>query len=116
MWHGACASDARSDDQNGVLQVRGTPWRTTPGGNSNEECDSTFDLRGRHPASVTLIEVREAYLHCAKALMRSRLWDPEAQIDRSTLPSMGQMLKDQIGLSEPAETQAEMVEKYEADL
>ena len=84
---------------------------------SNESalCQS-FDLRGRHPATVTLISVREAYLHCAKALMRSRLWDPEAQIDRKSLPSLGQILKDQIGLSGPAESQAEMVARYEQDL
>ena len=76
----------------------------------------SFDLRGRHPTSVAIISVREAYLHCAKALMRSRLWDPEAKVDRAALPSMGQMLKDQIGLSEPAESQAEMLERYQADL
>lgn len=76
----------------------------------------SFDLRGRHPATVMLITVREAYLHCAKALMRSELWNPEAQIDRSTLPSMGQILKEQIGLSEAAETQEEMVARYREDL
>jgi uncharacterized protein len=70
---------------------------------------------GRPPRSVLTIEVREAFLHCAKALMRSRLWDPTARIDRSTLPSMGQMIRDQTGLG-PAETQEEMLRRYRETL
>jgi len=74
-----------------------------------------FVIAGKHPKTVLRVAVREAYLHCAKALMRSRLWDPAVQIDRSTLPSMGEMMRDQIGLA-TAETQAEMLERYRATL
>lgn len=74
-----------------------------------------FAADGRAPKTVLRIEVREAYLHCAKAFMRSRLWDPAAQVDRSSLPSMGQMLKDQLNL-EHGESQAEMIERYRATL
>ena len=70
-----------------------------------------FAVDGKVPKTVVRITVREAYLHCAKALMRSRLWDPAARIDRSTLPSMGEMLKEQLGLA-VGETQAEMLERY----
>lgn len=48
-----------------------------------------FAVDGRLPKTVVRIAVREAYLHCAKAFMRSRLWDPAAQVPRSDLPSMG---------------------------
>jgi len=61
---------------------------------------------------VTRVTVREAYLHCAKAFMRSRLWDTSSHISRTELPTMGQMLKDQIGDGGRAETQEEMVERY----
>jgi uncharacterized protein len=71
-----------------------------------------FSAEGRLPATVLVIVVTEVYLHCAKALMRSRLWDEEAKVDRSTLPTMGEMLRDQIGETGPVETQAEMVERY----
>ncbi|TCT02582.1 pyridoxamine 5'-phosphate oxidase family protein [Aquabacter spiritensis] len=71
-----------------------------------------FAVAGKPPASVLRIRVEEAYLHCAKALMRARLWDPEARIARSALPTMGQMLKDQIGGAEPAEDQEEMLRRY----
>ncbi len=70
---------------------------------------------GKTPRSVLRIAVREAYLHCAKALMRSRLWDADAQVDRSVLPSMGEMILDQTSVG-PAETQAQMVERYNATL
>lgn len=70
---------------------------------------------GKTPRSVLRIAVREAYLHCAKALMRSRLWEAGAQVDRGVLPSMGEMILDQTSVG-PAETQAQMVERYNATL
>jgi PPOX class probable FMN-dependent enzyme len=58
---------------------------------------------GRRPISALVVTVEEVYLHCAKAFMRSRLWDPESRIDRTTMPTLGAMLKDQIALAESAE-------------
>ena len=55
-------------------------------------------------------------MHCAKALMRSNLWSPEAQVDRSVLPTMGQIIKDHAQLDTPVETQEEMLKRYEIDL
>ena len=60
---------------------------------------------GKLPRAVVEISVREAYLHCPKALMRSKLWSPEAQIKRSELPSLGQMIRDQTGLGEATPTE-----------
>lgn len=74
-----------------------------------------FAVDGRLPKTVIRVSVREAYLHCAKALMRSRLWDPAAHVDRASLPSMGEMLKEQLGLA-TGETQDEMLERYRATL
>ena len=70
----------------------------------------------RRPPLVIAVEVKEAYLHCAKALMRSKLWDASAQQERSVLPSMGQMLKDQIGLEGEPESDAAMRARYVKDL
>jgi hypothetical protein len=70
----------------------------------------------RAPKVVVRISVQEAYLHCAKVLMRSRLWSPESHIDRSLLPTLGQMINDQTGIQVPAETQEEMVKRYGPDL
>jgi PPOX class probable FMN-dependent enzyme len=71
---------------------------------------------GKLPIAVLRVTVDQAYLHCGKALMRSALWDQAAQIERSSFPSMGEMLKDQISTDTPAETQAEMVERYRETL
>jgi PPOX class probable FMN-dependent enzyme len=70
----------------------------------------------RRPPLVIAVQVQEAYLHCAKALMRSKLWDPAARQERSVLPSMGQMLKDQIGSPGEPESDAAMRERYRKDL
>jgi len=70
---------------------------------------------GRLPITVIRVEVEQAYLHCGKALMRSALWDPAMQIDRGVLPSMGEMLRDQVNWH-TAETQAEMVARYKGTL
>ena len=70
----------------------------------------------RRPPLVIAVAVQEAYLHCAKALMRSKLWDASAKQARSVLPSMNQMLKDQIGLEGEPESEAAMRKRYEKDL
>ncbi len=51
-------------------------------------------VQGRAPRIGVLITVKEAYLHCAKAVNRAGLWDPTKHIDRSSLPSYGDMLVD----------------------
>jgi uncharacterized protein len=70
----------------------------------------------RRPKLVIRVTVEAVYLHCAKALMRSDLWNPARHINRQALPSLGEMLKDQIGGDMPAETQAEMLKRYAQDL
>ena len=65
---------------------------------------------------VIEVTVAEAYLHCAKALMRSNLWDPSSLVDRSVLPTMGQMINSQTGIEAPDETHEAMLARYAADL
>jgi uncharacterized protein len=70
----------------------------------------------RLPKLVIRIDVEEAYLHCAKALMRSRLWAPASLVDRAVLPTMGRMINDQCGIADAPEPQEQMVERYRKDL
>jgi len=70
----------------------------------------------RAPRLVVRVTVQAAYLHCAKAFMRSRLWDPATRVDRGVLPTIGQMIADQTGLQVPAETQEQMARRYAPDL
>ncbi|WP_119165807.1 pyridoxamine 5'-phosphate oxidase family protein [Algihabitans albus] len=69
-------------------------------------------VEGRLPPSALLIEVEEAYLHCAKAFIRSKLWDPDRQIDRKSFPSLGRMIADQIAGLDAEKTEAGIQESY----
>lgn len=62
-----------------------------------------WTVNGKHPRSVLRVTVREAFLHCGKAILRSKLWDESAKVDRSALPTYGQMLKDQTSVRDTAE-------------
>ena len=86
---------------NGTAQLRDEP-----------EFIQLFDGERQLPKLVIEIEVKEAYLHCAKALMRSRLWSADAQIERGELPTLNQIIKAQTGNSAEAEPQESMVARY----
>jgi PPOX class probable FMN-dependent enzyme len=78
---------------------------------------SRWEVDGKHPRSVLLVSVQEAFLHCGKALIRSRLWHNDYKIDRSQLPPYGAMLKDQIEIGETAEEiQASVAQGYREGL
>jgi PPOX class probable FMN-dependent enzyme len=51
-----------------------------------------FIFAGKTPRSVIVVTVDRVYFQCAKAIVRSKLWDPAAQIDRKTLPTPGAIL------------------------
>lgn len=77
---------------------------------------SRFDQEFKAPTSCIIVTIEELFLHCAKALMRSKLWDASAQVHPDTFPTMGQMLKDQIGSSEAPESREDMIERYKRNL
>ncbi|MFC1665471.1 pyridoxamine 5'-phosphate oxidase family protein [Pseudomonadota bacterium] len=77
---------------------------------------SIFAEERNPPKTCILIEVEEVFLHCAKALMRSKLWSVESKVDRGEMPSMGQMLNDQLGITESAESQEAMLKRYQNEL
>jgi PPOX class probable FMN-dependent enzyme len=53
----------------------------------------SFRVEGKPPRTVILVAVDSVYFHCSKALVRSDLWNNEKHVERSTLPSAGDMLK-----------------------
>ncbi|GAB0118193.1 pyridoxamine 5'-phosphate oxidase family protein [Acidisoma sp. 7E03] len=52
-----------------------------------------FIVQGKRPKTVILVTIETTYFHCAKAFVRSALWDPDRFVARSTLPSAGQILQ-----------------------
>jgi PPOX class probable FMN-dependent enzyme len=89
-----------------TLRVNGVAQITT-----DETLMQRFVASGKLPLSVIVIEVKEVYLHCAKALRRSGLWRPESQIDRRTYPTAGQIYRDQLKLEKDVAAIDEALEK-----
>ena len=75
-----------------------------------------FAEERQRPKLVIELQVEEVYLHCAKAFMRSQLWQPDTWPERAALPSMNQMIHDQIGAGAPTETQEQMLARYRTQL
>lgn len=68
---------------------------------------------GGKPAKLgLLVHAEEVFLHCAKALIRSRLWDPASWPARDALPSAAEILNDHIGLDDLAASEAALQESY----
>lgn len=51
-----------------------------------------FAVQGKTPATVIVVRVEEAYVHCSRALVRADLWNPAKHAPRESVPSMGTML------------------------
>lgn len=85
---------------NEMLRVNGRAALTT-----DEALLAPLAVKGRVPKGGLVVTVDEAFLHCAKALIRSDLWNPETRIDRATFPTFGRMLADQIEGLDPEEAE-----------
>jgi uncharacterized protein len=85
-----------------------------------ERCADTLTGTRRVPKLVIRVNVVACYLHCAKALMRSDLWNPARHVPRNAMPSMGEMLRDQMAdrMSPDTvfETQEQMLTRYKQTL
>ncbi|MBI1846900.1 MAG: pyridoxamine 5'-phosphate oxidase family protein [Candidatus Rokubacteria bacterium] len=85
-----------------TLRVNGRGWITR-----DPELLQRCAVQGKTPPLGIGVEVEEAYLHCAKAFRRSRLWAQESWPGPEALPSLACVLYDQI------KPQGVTVEEYE---
>lgn len=76
---------------NETLRVNGTARIT-----DDARLLAESEMQGRPPKIGLLISIEEAFVHCAKALVRSELWNPDKHIDRSLLASYPAMLRDHV--------------------
>jgi len=53
-------------------------------------------FKGKSPTLGIIIDIEQVYFHCAKALIRSSLWNPEFHMPRGEFPTLGKILLDQI--------------------
>ena len=93
-----------------TLRVNGRAEITT-------ELTGRWVVNGKSPRTAVVVTVEEAYLHCGKAFLRSKLWGPEHRVERSALAPYGHMMKDQIDVKETAEEiQASVEQGYREKL
>jgi PPOX class probable FMN-dependent enzyme len=58
------------------------------------ELMQSFAVNGKLPRCVLIIHIETIYFHCAKAIVRSKLWDESTKIDRKSLPSTGSIIAE----------------------
>jgi len=86
---------------NGIARLRDEP-----------DFVDAFAQERQRPRLVVEVQVKEAYLHCPKAFMRSELWQVQSWPPRSVLPSLNQMIHDQTHATDAPEPVADMVARY----
>jgi uncharacterized protein len=69
-------------------------------------------VNGREPRLVILVTVKEAFLHCGKALKRSKLWHDDYRIEKKSFPSLGRMIVEQ---TKPANVSVEQADEVVED-
>lgn len=72
-----------------TLRVNGRAWIVR-----DPELRERLAAQGKRPVLAIGVEVEEVFLHCAKAFLRSRLWQPAHWPDRGELPEPARMLLD----------------------
>ncbi|UQT53865.1 pyridoxamine 5'-phosphate oxidase family protein [Streptomyces durmitorensis] len=81
-----------------TLRVNGRAYAT-----DDPDVLARMETEGRRPVLAVVVDVAEAYFHCGRALIRSRLWDPESQSLADEMPSAGEVAVEQFGLDIPPE-------------
>ncbi|QEU95709.1 pyridoxamine 5'-phosphate oxidase family protein [Streptomyces kanamyceticus] len=76
-----------------VLRVNGSAYPT-----DDPDVLARMHIEGKEAVLAIVIEVEQAYFHCGRALVRSRLWDPASQALADELPSAGELVAEQMGL------------------
>jgi uncharacterized protein len=60
-------------------------------------------VEGKRPQLAIAVTVQEAFIHCPKCFLRSKVWDTSTWRPRSELPSMAQIMVDQLNVDVPVE-------------
>jgi uncharacterized protein len=71
-----------------TFRVNGRAYLTT-----DAELCKSFEMEGNLPRSVIIIKVEAAYTQCARAILRAGLWDVSKHVEKSEVPTIGEMLE-----------------------
>jgi PPOX class probable FMN-dependent enzyme len=73
-------------------------------------------MSGIVPTMGLKVHVEETYFHCGKALLRSRLWKPETQVERTSFPPLGRIIAEQTAAIAAEEAEKTIEEGYRTRL
>ena len=90
-----------------TLRVNGRATLVT-----DEDLLAPCAVEGKVPKLGLRIEVDEVFTHCSKAFLRARLWDPDTFVDRSELPSSGEVHRSLNPDFDAERYDAERAERY----
>lgn len=94
-----------------VLRVNGRASAT-----ADPDLLAKFVEFGKTPRLVLMVTVEEAFLHCPKAIMRARLWEAQAQVERTALPSGAEMIFDQLNMGKVPVPDEQIIASYREQL
>jgi uncharacterized protein len=89
---------------NETARIAGTARLST-----DPELLASMAVQGKEPKCAVVVSVRQAYFHCAKALLRSKLWTGDYAQPRGTFPTISRMIGDQVGMSEEEKRKREAI-------
>jgi predicted pyridoxine 5'-phosphate oxidase superfamily flavin-nucleotide-binding protein len=72
----------------------------------------TFIEFGKPPRLILRIDVDEAFIHCPKALMRAKLWNPDVRVARDRLPSIAEIIADHMKLSKQSVSVEQILDNF----
>ena len=72
--------------------------------------------QGKQPKAGLLITVEEVFFHCAKALIRSKLWDASQHVPRASFPPLGKIIADQTKAVDAADADLRIEDSYRTRL
>ena len=103
-----------------VFMVPGIPETLRVNGKGRATRDSDLlapsAMLERPPVTGLIVEVEEAFFHCGKALIRSKLWDQASQVPRNSFPTLGRIIADQTKAVDGDEADRNLEEGYRTRL
>ena len=91
-----------------VLRINGSGYPT-----DDPDVLARMRVEGKEAMFAIIVEVEQVFFHCGRALLRSRLWNPETQALAAEIPSPGEIAAAQSGLDiDPAHLEHELEQGY----
>ena len=79
---------------------------------TDPELCERLSVQGKPATLVVIVAIEEVFTHCARSILRSRIWEPESWPDPDTIPTLMAMLSEQKNLQPPDESQGKRNEEY----